>query len=51
MRADLVEKFPAEVASQHAAERLGVPAQLHPAEVLLQSQLSTLQPWLGQSAN
>lgn len=49
--ADLVEKFPAEVTSQHAAEWLSVPAQLHPAEVLLQSQLSTLQPWLGQSAN
>lgn len=46
-----MEKFPAEVASQQAAEWLSVPAQLHPAEMLLYPQLSTLQPWLGQRAN
>lgn len=50
-RADHVEKFPAEVASQQAAKWLSVPAQLHPTEMLLQSQLSTLKPWLGQCAN
>lgn len=46
-----MEKFSAEVASQHAAKWLGVPTQLHPAEMLLQSQLSTLKPGLGQRAN
>lgn len=50
-KADLVKKFPAEVSPQHAAKWLGVPAQLHPAKMLLQSQLSTPKPWLGQCAN
>lgn len=36
---DLVKQLPAEVPSQKAVQRLRVPAQRYPAEVLLEAEL------------
>lgn len=47
----LVEQLPAEVPSQQAVQRLLIPAEGHPAEMLLQPQLGALQPRLRQRAD
>ena len=47
----LVEQFPAKVPSQKAMQRLSVPSQGHPAEVLLETKLRALEAGLGQRAN
>lgn len=43
----LAKHLPAQVASQQAVQRLLVPAQRHPAEVLLEAELRALQAGLG----
>ncbi|TNN31735.1 hypothetical protein EYF80_058106 [Liparis tanakae] len=44
----LVQQLPAEVPSQEAEQRLAVPAQRHPAEVLLEAELRPLEAGLRQ---
>jgi hypothetical protein len=48
---DLVQQLPAEVPSQKAVQRLLLPAQGHPSEVLLEAELTALEVWLRQCAN
>lgn len=43
---DLVKHLPAQVPSQQAVQRLLVPAQRHPAEMLLEAELRALQAGL-----
>ena len=46
-----MQQFPVEVPSQKAVQRLLLPAQGHPAKVLLEAELTALEVWLRQCAN
>lgn len=47
----LLKQRPAEVPAQQAVQRLLVPAESHPAEVLLKAELGPLEAGLGQRAD
>lgn len=46
-----MEQLPAELPSQQAVQRLLVPTERDPAEMLLEAELRALQAGLGQGSN